>query len=986
MRPYPLLRSILCALLVSVVPACGDDDGGNQTNQNQNGNLVVPICGNGIVEAGEQCDEGAANSDSAPDACRTSCRLAYCGDFAIDTGEACDDGPQNGRAPSRCHEDCTLNVCGDGVVLGDEVCDDGNTEDDDDCRGDCSQDFTLCGNAVIDPGEGCDLGDGVNSNDVPDTCRVDCQPPRCGDGVRDSGEACDDGNTVDDLTCSATCQNRCGDGVINPNLGEECDAGDGVNGVSPSRCKDGCVATWCGDGFLGGGMEQCDDGNDEDGDGCDASCEIESRYACTGSPSTCACAGFAYGPTCEQCVVFVSPFGGFVKDGRSWATAFGRLQDAVDAAASAGEPCEVWAAGGTYWVYEANQLDTLELRDDVTVLGGFAGNETDREARNPAVNFTNIIGNNPANEAEVVFHVVTAMGTKAAVLDGFTIQNGKAIGLAAHLDDRGGGLLAYAAELTVERCRIERSAAETYGGGAYVFGGAGVVFRDAVFHVNTVGRYGMPDAHLTSGGGLFVHQAEVALERVTFTSNQAGSGGALGVQTGKITAVDSTFEYNSGLGFGGAVHAKDSDLAFTGGRFTSNSSLGGGAMAASGAELVRLEGVRFEGNTGAEGGALRDSYSDAVQVLGCTFQGNSGGDGGALWARNDSVFEVRGSTFSGNSANGSGGALCLSARPGSVPGVAVVSDCTFLGNEAAGQGGAIGVATNADGSVDGLPLLIDRSRFRGNRAHRGAAVFLMGHSDYPERRTRVSRSLFVGNLAREVAALYLAQLNADVVGCTFVGNQEVDAAAPSGAAFYLDSETGQPFTYALRNLVLHENEPVDYGMTAEAAAHLDRSYSLNLGTCDHCLTGTPVFARAPLAWDRTSGPASASTLTLYAGPPPVVGAVLELDGDGVARTVTQVAGALVTFTPSLATEGTHPSVVAIWPAGTTDVTPDLHLHGTSPGLDAGSSCADPDAGCGPVVDLLDLEGTAPVDHGAVGGTGGPAPITYLDMGCYETGI
>jgi hypothetical protein len=39
-----------------------------------------------------------------------------------------------------------------------------------------------------------------------------------------------------------------------------------------------------------------------------------------------------------------------------------------------------------------------------------------------------------------------------------------------------------------------------------------------------------------------------------------------------------------------------------------------------------------------------------------------------------------------------------------------------------------------------------------------------------------------------------------------------------------------------------------------------------------------------------------------------------------------------------------------------------------------------------VVDLLDLEGTAPVDHGAVGGTGGPAPITYLDMGCYETGI
>jgi len=51
-----------------------------------------PACGDGVVDDGEQCDDGAANSDTEPDACRTSCLEAYCGDGVADSGEACDDG------------------------------------------------------------------------------------------------------------------------------------------------------------------------------------------------------------------------------------------------------------------------------------------------------------------------------------------------------------------------------------------------------------------------------------------------------------------------------------------------------------------------------------------------------------------------------------------------------------------------------------------------------------------------------------------------------------------------------------------------------------------------------------------------------------------------------------------------------------------------------------------------------------------------------
>ena len=50
------------------------------------------ICGDGKIAPYEQCDNGSANSDTAPDACRTDCRFATCGDGVVDMNEECDDG------------------------------------------------------------------------------------------------------------------------------------------------------------------------------------------------------------------------------------------------------------------------------------------------------------------------------------------------------------------------------------------------------------------------------------------------------------------------------------------------------------------------------------------------------------------------------------------------------------------------------------------------------------------------------------------------------------------------------------------------------------------------------------------------------------------------------------------------------------------------------------------------------------------------------
>src|SRR6201995_2296863 len=70
---------------------------------------VAPTCGNGIVDPGEQCDDGnTANSDG----CEANCMLPSCGNGIVDPGEACDDGNSvNGDA---CDINCTFPACGNG--------------------------------------------------------------------------------------------------------------------------------------------------------------------------------------------------------------------------------------------------------------------------------------------------------------------------------------------------------------------------------------------------------------------------------------------------------------------------------------------------------------------------------------------------------------------------------------------------------------------------------------------------------------------------------------------------------------------------------------------------------------------------------------------------------------------------------------------------------------------------------------------------------
>ena len=273
------------------------------------------LCGNGVVECGEECDDG--DNDNG-DGCNEFCELEECGNGVVDPGEECDEGVNNtdipcdapytplepGETCSYCTTICELEentgpYCGDDTIdLGFEECDNGQFNDgvtivvdqfgnESVCSPTCEL-VTGCPNGLLEAGEQCEFYNGqfIYDSSVPneianevDACDLSSclVVGECGDlyvdvdGSYGPAESCDDGR-------------HCSDGSA-CSVHADCANVNGPDQLCTPRNNDGCniycQPEFCGDGILQVALgEECDDGNNIDGDGCDNDCKYEFAEGC----------------------------------------------------------------------------------------------------------------------------------------------------------------------------------------------------------------------------------------------------------------------------------------------------------------------------------------------------------------------------------------------------------------------------------------------------------------------------------------------------------------------------------------------------------------------------------------------------------------------------------------------------------------------------------------------------------------------------------
>lgn len=255
----------------------------------------VPICGDGVLDEGELCDD---HNIVGGDGCAFDCQAVEADWLCATPGLPC----------------VSTVECGDGRITGSETCDDRNALDGDGCSSTCQLvagwscalpgtacSAAACGDGIVAGAEQCDDGAsaafGCDAN-----CRFESKTITTNPSTTDSG-----GTKIEHYNCKYPVPNPnnlpqicaktvCGNGGA-PEGSEQCDDGNNrpYDGCSPSCmiepvCKTGACASTCGDGLLfdfdGPDAdalpdEECDDGNKNDNDGCDRNCKIEPGFSCS---------------------------------------------------------------------------------------------------------------------------------------------------------------------------------------------------------------------------------------------------------------------------------------------------------------------------------------------------------------------------------------------------------------------------------------------------------------------------------------------------------------------------------------------------------------------------------------------------------------------------------------------------------------------------------------------------------------------------------
>ncbi len=222
-------------------------------------------------------------------------------------------------------------------------------------------------------------------------------------------------------------------------------------------------------------------------------------------------------------------------DGSSWDNAFTNLQSAL-ASATTGD--EIWVAQGVYKP-ENDRTDTFQLKNGVTVYGGFRGGETSlaqRDIRNNVTILSGDIGTERDNSDNS--YTVVRLNSGTATLDGFTIQDGNS-------NDDGGGVFNNG-DLTLKNVAVRYNQAADDGGGIRNNGTITIIDSEITYNTS------IGTSNTSGGGGLINTGNSATIINTTFSNNYANNGGAIRNDT-NLTLTNSILSGNTAYESGGGL-------------------------------------------------------------------------------------------------------------------------------------------------------------------------------------------------------------------------------------------------------------------------------------------------------------------------------------------------------------------------------------------------------------------------------------------------
>ena len=246
---------------------------------------------------------------------------------------------------------------------------------------------------------------------------------------------------------------------------------------------------------------------------------------------------------------------------------------------------EIWVKAGVYKPHASDRSVSFTIARQVQVYGGFAGTESEREARDPVAHPGILSGDIDDNDTvnaigvtetadDIVggnsYHVVWIDGTStpitdATLIDGFIITAGLTkLDFGGDFDpDLFGGGVHCKGDATGSRCSpmiLNTSIIGNkafFGGGMSIDGSGDGESSPTLINVTFAGN------NATGGGGVMINggvsgTANAVFNNVTFSANSADQlGGALAIDgvggTAHVMLINTTFNGNSSTGQGGAI-------------------------------------------------------------------------------------------------------------------------------------------------------------------------------------------------------------------------------------------------------------------------------------------------------------------------------------------------------------------------------------------------------------------------------------------------